>query len=202
MWVFFFFFFVFPSFPEYNYSFELLYDFDKDWNMPLEFMPSGRPRGNQTRRARNPGFSPHDEHTVLNLVASKAGFVVTNFFIPWRISQQSMWTGICRSVYYVDNLGTPFFLLSGYQVNYSSISYLNILRRECFRNLMRFICTTIIVRTVIWFLEWNTAPRVPFSTHWWYLGNCLAILATILLNQISSNPKKLPWNHPTFFFLG
>ena len=146
MWVFFF---VSHIFLNIINSFELLYDFDKDWNKPLEFMPSGRPRGNQTRRARNPGFRPHNEHTVLNLVVSKAGFVVTNFFIPCRISQQSMWTGICRSVCYVDDLGTPFFLLSGYWVNYSSISYLNIPRRECYKSLTRFICTTIVVRTVI-----------------------------------------------------
>lgn len=43
----------------------------------------------------------------LNLMVSKAEFVVTNFFIPWCISQQSMWTGICKLVYYV---GVPFLL--------------------------------------------------------------------------------------------
>lgn len=41
------------------------------------------------------------------MMVSKAEFVVTNFFIPWCVSQQSMWTGICKLVYYV---GVPFLL--------------------------------------------------------------------------------------------
>lgn len=49
---------------------------------------------------------------------TQAEFVVTNLFIPWSISQQSMWTGICGSVHYVDDLGSPVFLLSGYLMNY------------------------------------------------------------------------------------
>lgn len=58
-------------FPEYNYPFELLYDFDKDWNMALEFMPNERPRGNQTRHARNQVPSSHDEYTILNLMVPR-----------------------------------------------------------------------------------------------------------------------------------
>lgn len=97
-----------PSFfPEYNYPFEFLYDFDKGWKMALEFMPNGRHRSNQTWCARNQVPFSHDEHTILNLMVSKAEFVVTNFSIPWCISQQSMWTGICKLVYYV---GVSFLL--------------------------------------------------------------------------------------------
>lgn len=77
--------------------------------MVLEFTPNGRQRSNQTWCARNQVPSSHDEHAILNLMVSKAEFVVTNFFIPWCISQQSMWPGICNLVYYVDDFGSPFF---------------------------------------------------------------------------------------------
>lgn len=63
---------------------------------------------NQTWCARNQVPSSCDEHTILNLMVSKAEFVVTNFFTLWCISQQSMWTRICKSVYYVDDLGSLF----------------------------------------------------------------------------------------------
>lgn len=75
--------------------------------MAVEFMPNGRHRSNETWCARNQVPSSYDEHTILNLMVSKAEFVVTNFFIPWCISQQSMWTGIRKLVYYV---GVPCLL--------------------------------------------------------------------------------------------
>lgn len=82
--------------------------------MALDFMPNERHRINQSWCARNQVPSSHDEHTILNLMVSKAEFVVTNFFTLWCVSQQSMWTGICKLVYYVDDLGSPFSLLSSY----------------------------------------------------------------------------------------
>lgn len=174
--------------------------------MALEFMPNGRHRINQTWCSRNQVPSSHDEHTILNLMVSKAEFVLTNFFIPWYIHQQSMWTGICKLVYYVDDLGSPFFLLSGYLSKSSWIttvsSDLNIPISEHYKNLIRFVCATSSVWIVIQFIWWNIVQWAPFLINWLYLGDCLTILATISLNQINSNPKRLPWSHPTFFFLG
>lgn len=80
-------------------------------------------------------------------------------------------------------------------------SDLKILRREHWESSRRFVCTTVVVRTVIHFLWRNIVPWAPFSIHWQYLGNCLTILATIVLKRINANLKRLPWNHPTFFLV-
>lgn len=67
----------------------MLYDFDKGWRMALKCVPNGRHRTNLTRCARNQVRSSRDEHTILNLMVSKAEFVVTNFFTLWCTANQA-----------------------------------------------------------------------------------------------------------------
>lgn len=80
--------------------------------MAAGFTPNGRPRSRQTWRVRSQVPSSHEEHTILHLMVSKAEGVVTNVFIPWRISQQSMWMGIWISLLQ-RRLGVPFLPFVG-----------------------------------------------------------------------------------------